>query len=220
MSTLSAKKLRKAFGKTLALSSVSLEMKAGECLHLTGPNGAGKSTLLLLLAGLIEADAGELLYGNQTFFPAKHTMERARLLRQIGYLGRSSFCYPELSVQENLELVAELSSKPLSALELEELMAFVGLRLLGKTLAAELSAGFQRRLALARLMLLEPRYVFLDEPLTHLDQKGQAILCQALSFWKEKKVTLIVVSHEKRILAGVIDRTLKLERGRIAGGEF
>ncbi|RYE54252.1 MAG: heme ABC exporter ATP-binding protein CcmA, partial [Hyphomicrobiales bacterium] len=151
-------------GDTVLASDISLSVAAGTGLMLRGPNGAGKSTLLLTLAGLLTPLAGSIaLEGhNEDDAPAFH------------HCGHRNAVRSRLTAQETLSFWRDLNGSP--ALPVEEALDRVGLRRQSKIDAAYLSAGQQRRLALARLLVSARPVWLLDEPTSALDSEGQALL--------------------------------------------
>ena len=196
--------LERRFGDRLALAGVDLEVGDGQVVLLTGPNGAGKTTLLRILATVLKPTAGTAEVSGHEL-PKEATAVRGR----VGYAGHEALVYPGLTARENLELYAALHDAPDGAVvgALER----VGLAERAGTLVSELSRGMRQRLSLARATLHGPSVLLLDEPTTGLDEDGRGVLRSLLA----GDATALVATHEPEWFAGVADRTLRLEAGRV-----
>lgn len=155
-----ARGVAKRFGKAAApaLDGVDLDVAAGRMTGLVGPDGAGKTTMIRILAGLVEADAGEIAVLGRPPARADHA--------QIGYMPQRFGLYEDLTVLENLNLYADLRglTGPARAASFDRLLAFTDLKRFEKRLAGRLSGGMKQKLGLACALLKEPRLLLLDEP--------------------------------------------------------
>ena len=174
-------KVAKLYGNRLIIKDVSCTIEPGTVTLLAGPNGAGKSTLLKIMAGLSEPTAGKV----------ELTVEHD----SIGYVGHQTFIYPDLSAIENLSFWSSLhGQKPkeetlLAALDRVELKRFAFER------AGCFSRGMAQRLNLARVFLLHPSLILLDEPGTGLDVRSMDILHNEIAAAKERGAGLVWISH-------------------------
>ncbi|THB69863.1 MAG: ABC transporter ATP-binding protein [Desulfovibrio sp.] len=199
---LSLNKVSKIFGARLVFKNVSLDIDAGTVLLVAGPNGAGKSTLLKVMAGLARPTSGSV----------NLALDKAKL----GFLGHTTFIYPDLSAVENLRFWAGLHGLPVSrdtlmeALRRMELAPFAGER------AGTFSRGMSQRLSLARVFLLQPQLILLDEPGTGLDIKSMAILKREIEAAKERSASLVWVSHHLERDLALADQILYLENKQVA----
>lgn len=171
-------------------SEMNLVLQAGECLQVRGSNGSGKSTLLRLLAGLLELQTGQILWQGKSIVRERHDYHQA-----IHYLGHQNGIKPNLSVQENLYLSSTLTKKTTTADRLA-IIQQVGLKYLANKLAAQLSAGQLRRLALARLLLSPSTLWILDEPTTALDTEGQQLLTTQLNLHLANGGLAVIATHQ------------------------
>ncbi|MBF0480937.1 MAG: ABC transporter ATP-binding protein [Desulfovibrionaceae bacterium] len=172
----------KFYGERLVLRAISLEARAGEVLLVAGPNGAGKSTLLKIMAGLIRPDEGE-----------------ATLLTPAGaaaYLGHKTFIYGKLSALDNLLFWARLHGLADARNRALEQLDRLGLAGQARDPAGTFSRGMMQRLSLARVFLLSPRILYLDEPDTGLDLASKAVLRRAVLEAKERGMGVVWVSHD------------------------
>ncbi|SIO29639.1 ABC transporter ATP-binding protein [Halodesulfovibrio marinisediminis] len=174
-------KVAKFYGNRLIIKDVSCTVEPGTVTILAGPNGAGKSTLLKIMAGLSEPTAGKV----------ELTVENDN----IGYVGHQTFIYPDLSAIENLAFWSSLHGQKsdektlLAALDRVELKRFAFER------AGCFSRGMAQRLNLARVFLLQPSLILLDEPGTGLDVRSMNILHNEIAAAKERGAGLVWISH-------------------------
>ncbi|HET7481435.1 MAG TPA: heme ABC exporter ATP-binding protein CcmA, partial [Actinomycetota bacterium] len=166
-----------AFGKTLALDSVDVEIGAG-VTGVFGPNGSGKSTLLRAIAGLVTPLRGEVTIDGRSTRTSTPE-DRARL----GYSGHTSGLYPRLTVEENLVLFSRLFDAPTERVEM--LIEALDLTRAAGTRAASLSAGQKRRASVARALLHDPDLLLLDEPYANVDDAGSDSISSAIAAWAQ-----------------------------------
>ena len=164
-----AQGIARRFGARWYLRGVSLQVRPGEVVGLAGANGSGKTTFLRVLATLLKPNAGAAwVYG--------HDVTRAAddVRRHVGFLAHTAGLYEDLTALENLRFAAEMLGRSPDGLEAS--LDRVGLAHVAANRVRGFSAGMQRRLALARLMLVRPRLLLLDEPYANLDAAGIDIM--------------------------------------------
>lgn len=197
-------KVAKFYGNRLVIKDVSFEVSPGTVTLLAGPNGAGKSTLLKLTAGLSRPSAG--------------SVERGIADEALGYLGHQTFIYPELTAFENLAFWARLhglapercsEAALLAALERMELKRFAFER------AGGFSRGMAQRLNLARVLLLSPSLLLLDEPGTGLDTRSMAILHREIAAARNRGAGIVWISHSVAEDLARADRVLAIAEKRV-----
>lgn len=196
-----------AFGRTLALHGVTLELFPG-VTGLFGPNGSGKSTLLSVLAGLVRPTAGIAEYGGR---PIRASDEEWR--RHVGYAGHEPGLYPTLTVTENLELWAQLFDAPRR--RVEEMIERLGLGDRRNTRVRSLSAGFKRRASVARALLHEPAVLLLDEPYANLDDDAAAEVSAAVIEWRRPDRIAVVATHGAKKVKAYADAGIILKQGQV-----
>ena len=215
-----ARALRKAFGVSLVLRDVDLDVGRGEILAVLGPNGAGKSTLLRLLACISRANAGRLTLFGTDCHPGHPTLD---VLARIGFLGHEPLVYQDLTPRENLELFARLYRQHCSALATTDPAACARASLVRVGLAhamerptRALSRGMLQRLAVARATQHEPQILLLDEPFTALDEAGADLLADEIKRLAAVGAAIVLVTHDLARVASLAGRVVVLAGGRIA----
>jgi heme ABC exporter ATP-binding subunit CcmA len=190
-----------------ALAGADLDVDEGEIVLLSGPNGAGKSTLLRLLAGLLA-----LRSGSATVLGHDLTVDRKALRREISLVGHQSFCYDDLTAVENLHFAARAAGRPVASADVA--LERLGLTRVAKVVHRRLSAGQQRRLALAVAIARDPRLLLLDEPHAGLDAAGRALLDGIVAGAPAEGRTVVVASHELTRARALARREVRVVAGR------
>jgi len=203
----------KRFGPVAAVNDVSFAIEAGTLVTLLGPSGCGKTTTLRLIAGLETATSGQLLIGGADVT----TLSAAD--RDVSMVFQSYALFPHMTVLENVAYgptVRGASKREAHALALEKL-ALVGLRDLGARLPAELSGGQQQRVAVARALVLEPRVLLFDEPLSNLDAKLRRRVREDIRELQQRLgLTVVYVTHDQQEALAVSDRVIVMDHAVVA----
>jgi ABC-2 type transport system ATP-binding protein len=200
--------LSKAYGRTVALAGVDLEVEPGELVGLLGPNGAGKSTLVKIACGLVRPSGGAATVAGE---PAGSPAARAT----IGYLAEL-FRFPEwLKADELLTLHQRLAGSEGGEPERAELLELVGLDEAAATRVGAMSKGMQQRLGIAQALVGGPRLLMLDEPTSALDPVGRRIVRNLLLELKRRGVAVLLNSHLLSEVERVCDRVAILVGGEI-----
>ena len=196
--------------------SFDLQVAVGERIAIVGPSGAGKSTLLNLIAGFVLPTRGEVWLNGEN-----HTRS-APYERPVSMLFQENNLFPHLTVQQNLALGLKTSLK-LTALEqdqIERVADAVGLTSFLSRLPNSLSGGQKQRVALARCLLRDKPILLLDEPFSALDPELRLEMLNLIDeLCHNKKLTLLLVTHQPSELTGKVDRMLRIENGRISQQE-
>lgn len=184
------------------LLDVNFALDEGQALRIKGANGVGKSTLLKILCGLRRADVGQVLWQDRQI---QGNLDYQQALRFVGHaLGHKAV----LSIAENWRFSAALQACTLSDADIQALLDTIELPVASNTPVGQLSAGQQRRVALARLFIGSPRLWVLDEPFVSLDIVGQAKLTEWMAtFMQQGGAVLFTAHHEVDIDARVLDLT-------------
>lgn len=196
------------FGTNWVLRGVTLRVDAGEVVGLLGANGSGKSTLLKICATLLRPQGGTVRIAGHDVVRAAHEVRA-----QIGYLAHSAALYQDLTARENLAFASAMLDRP--ARDGDVALERVGLAGAAERRVREMSAGMQRRVALARLILVRPRLLLLDEPYGNLDTDGIALMNALIAEWANDGVAALVVLHELAPAGDILDRTATIAEGRI-----
>jgi putative ABC transport system ATP-binding protein len=201
--------LSKRFADTPVFSEVSLQLAAGEFVALLGESGVGKSTLLNCIAGLEDADRGEVHIAG-TPLATLGEAGRAALRRQsLGFVFQAFHVLPHLTVAENVELPLRLLGRP-DAVRVESLLQAVGLGGLGARLPAQLSGGQLQRVAIARAVVHAPRLILADEPTGNLDPAtAERVLGVLREQVRGSGAACLLVTHSAAAAAAA-DRVLRL----------
>lgn len=195
-----------------ALRGVDLELFAGEFIVLLGASGSGKSTLLNILGGLDVASAGTLTYQDHMLHGASQK-ELTRYRREhVGFVFQFYNLIPNLSAQENVNLVTDISDNPMLSSEALEL---VGLKDRAQFFPSQMSGGEQQRVAIARAISKRPTLLLCDEPTGALDlATGKLVLKAIQKVHNELNSLVMVITHNSSI-AGIADRVLHMRDGII-----
>lgn len=177
-------------------------------MGIAGPNGSGKTTLVRTVATLLAFDRG-------TATILGETEDYIRARREIGLIGHHPSLIPELTLVENLEHVARLSA--IDPSRVGKALEVVGLDEVADRRAAACSFGMQRRVEIAHLLLRRPRLLLLDEAASGLDESAQDLIGALIASVRERDGGAVLVSHDRTHLAGLCDRVLSLEAGRLDG---
>lgn len=211
-SFLSLDKLSLAYGKTIAVKDLDLNIRKGELLALLGPSGCGKTTTMRAIAGLMTPWAGRIMLDGAdiTRVPANR--------RNIGLVFQSYALFPHLTVFENVAFGLKLHGFRGQELtrRVEDGLKTVGLAAFANRKTPELSGGQQQRVALARSMVMQPKVLMLDEPLSNLDARLRLEMRTELQrVQKESGVTMIFVTHDQVEALALADRIVVMRDGAI-----
>ena len=212
MSYLGIEAIRKAYGRTNALSEVSLAVDKGEFLALLGPSGCGKTTLLRIIAGLLDANGGRLVLDGRdiTGLPAWK--------RDIGLVFQNYALFPHMSVRRNVGFGLEMRGRSGAELEraVDEALDVVRMRDYAERRPAELSGGQQQRVAIARAIAIKPRLLLLDEPLSNLDAVlRHSVRVELRELHERAGLTTVMVTHDQAEALTLADRIAVLSEGRV-----
>jgi len=202
----------KRFGNLVALDEVSLEVAAGEFVCFLGPSGCGKTTLLRVIAGLEQADAGEVLLNDRDLIdvPAR--------LRNFGVVFQSYSLFPNMTAARNVAYGLECRRWPRARIEerVGEMLRLVALEDQIAKLPAQMSGGQQQRIALARALAPDPAVLLLDEPLSALDAKVREDLRLEIRALQQRLgITTIMVTHDQEEALTMADRIVVMNAGKI-----
>ena len=197
----------KNFGRMAALRDVTAAFAPGQIYCLLGENGAGKSTLLRILAGLMQPTRGRLV--------VLGSADMRAVAGRIGYMPHASMLYDEMSALENLRYFSGLYSLQDETACLEAIR-LVGLDPALRRRVGQYSQGMRQRLSLARALVHQPELLLLDEPFSNVDAASGQHMVEVLAALRNAARTVVLVTHQPALVAGVADEFITLAGGRIA----
>ena len=212
MSYVKVSQLAKSFGDVTVFQDINFEIEKGEFITLLGPSGCGKSTLLRCLAGLNQVDDGEL------WVDGENITDVSPQQREIGMVFQSYALFPNMTVEDNVAFGLKMKgmSKPEARSEAKKMIDLVELDGKEKFYPSELSGGQRQRVALARALVVKPRILLLDEPLSALDAKiRKSLRQQILNIQQELNLTTVFVTHDQEEAMLLSDRIFLMDRGSI-----
>lgn len=204
--------LHKTYGEKKAVDGVSFAVRHGEIFGILGPNGAGKSTMLEMIEGLRTPDANSraqvMVYG----LNVRNRRQRDELHQRIGLQLQSSTLFEELTVGENLRMLAKLYRK---ARSVAELLAEFDLKEKERAMLETLSGGQKQRVALAAALVNDPSIIFLDEPTTALDPQARRAVWDKIRSLQQTDKTIVLTTHYMEEAEVLCDRIAIMDNGKI-----
>ena len=213
-SILAAEGLRKAYRKRTVVDNVSLDIHQNEIVGLLGPNGAGKTTIFYMIVGLERPDAGKITLDEKDISRLPMYL-RAR--DGISYLPQEASVFRKLTVEENIMLV--LQTLPLTRAQrehrLELLLSELDIAYVRHTKAYQLSGGERRRTEIARCLVIEPRFILLDEPFAGIDPIAVIDIQGMVQKLRERGIGVLITDHNVRETLAITDRAYIINDGKI-----
>lgn len=206
--------LVKKYGKRTVVDHVSFDVRQGEIVGLLGPNGAGKTTSFYMTVGLVVANEGRIFLGDEeiTKFPV---YLRAR--KGIGYLPQEASVFRQMSVEDNIASVLEMTDKPKEYQQekLESLLNEFRLQKVRKNKGNQLSGGERRRTEIARCLAIDPKFIMLDEPFAGVDPIAVEDIQQIVWKLKYRNIGILITDHNVQETLSITDRAYMLFEGKI-----
>ncbi len=193
------KNLKKSFGEKTILNGVSLVMETGKCNLIIGSSGSGKTVLLKCIVGLFVPDDGQVIYDGQSMTELS-VQEKKVLRQQIGMLFQGSALFDSMTVEQNikfpLDMFTDLKHRD-KLKKVNEVLARVNMEGANNKFPAEISGGMKKRVGIARSIVLNPKYLFCDEPNSGLDPQTSLVIDKLIQdLTVEYNITTIVVTHD------------------------
>ena len=211
---LSGINLCKSYSNKKIVKGISINVNRGEVVGLLGPNGAGKTTTFYMITGMIRPDSGKVnIEGNNiTKLPM---YKRAR--EGIGYLTQEPSVFTQLSVEDNLKLILEMTEldKRQQSDRLEKLLSDFSIEHIRKSKASTLSGGERRRTEIARALVTEPKFILLDEPFAGIDPIAVEDIQKIIFDLKSRNIGVLITDHNVRETLTITDRAYLLFEGDI-----
>lgn len=208
---LELKNIRKSFGKNVILKNVSLSINNGEIVSILGPSGSGKTTLLNLILGITDIENGNLILDGKDI--TKVPMEK----RGFNIVFQDYALFPNLNAYENITYGLKNKPNISSKEEVDDLIKLLGLEVHLNKNINQLSGGQKQRVALARTMVMKPKILLLDEPLSALDGViKESIKEKIKTIAKDFNLTTIIVTHDPEEALTLSDKVLIIDHGEIS----
>ena len=211
------KELRKGFGGKTVLDGVTAEMKSGHCNLIIGSSGSGKTVLMKCLVGLFQPDSGSINYGGQDF-TAMSTDQKKEIRKEIGMLFQGSALFSSMTVEENIIFPLDMFTRDTRRKKLErvnEVLERVNLKGANKKFPAELSGGMMKRVGIARAIVLNPKYLFVDEPNSGLDPQTSGLIDKLIKeITEEFNITTVINTHDMNSVMEIGDHIIYMYQGR------
>lgn len=211
------KNIHKQFGERVILDDITATMEAGKCNLIIGTSGSGKTVLTKCMVGLFEPDSGEILYDGVDMM--KMEDEQRKLLRQqIGMLFQGTALFDSMTVEQNVTFPLDMFTKLSSAEKkkrVNEVLERVKLVDANARFPSEISGGMKKRVGIARAIVLNPKYLFCDEPNSGLDPQTSLVIDKLIQeITREFNTTTIVITHDMNSVMEIGDHIVYLHKGR------
>ncbi len=214
MHRLKVKNLAKTIKKTPIIHDISLDVQSGEVVGLLGPNGAGKTTTFYMICGLISPSSGEIFLDDKNI---SKTPLHKRAEMGIGYLPQESSVFKDLSVEENIFLAAEIvfKDKQKQTQKTEELLELLNIEPIRDRKGVSLSGGERRRCEIARSLVLQPKFLLLDEPFAGVDPIAVSDIQNIIKDLKKLNIGVLITDHNVRETLAICDRAYVIKDGNL-----
>lgn len=208
--------LRKGFNDKSVLNGVDAMMHAGQCNLIIGSSGSGKTVFMKCLVGLFAPDSGDIVYSGNSF-TQMNTDQRKEIRKEIGMLFQGSALFDSLTVEENILFPLNMFTKFSTKKKIDrvnEVLDRVNLKGSNKKFPAELSGGMMKRVGIARAIVLNPKYLFVDEPNSGLDPQTSGLIDQLIKeITDEYQITTIINTHDMNSVMEIGDHIIYMYQG-------
>lgn len=212
-----AVEVRKSFGDKDVLRGVSIDFKPGETSLVIGGSGSGKTVLMKCMVGLLDVDAGAIMYDGRDF-SVMNFQQKKEIRKEIGMVFQGGALFDSLNVQQNILFPLEMYSGMNKSERLDRVnfvLKRVKLENTNKLYPSEISGGMKKRVAIARAIALKPKYLFCDEPNSGLDPKTSLVIDNLIKeITEEYNITTIVNTHDMNSVMEIGDKVVFLFQGK------
>ena len=210
------KNLKKSFGEKVILHDVNLTMGTGKCNLIIGSSGSGKTVLMKCMVGLFAPDSGQILYDG-TSLTEISIEERKQLRQQIGMLFQGSALFDSMTVEQNIKFILDMFTGMRhreKVNKVNEVLDRVNLKDANKKFPAEISGGMKKRVGIARAIVLNPKFLFCDEPNSGLDPQTSLVIDKLIKdITNEFKITTVINTHDMNSVMEIGDHIIYMYQG-------
>jgi phospholipid/cholesterol/gamma-HCH transport system ATP-binding protein len=210
------KNIKKSFGDKVVISDVSAVMQSGKCNLIIGSSGSGKTVMMKCLVGLFEPDGGQIFYNGKDIVTMQGE-QRKELRQQIGMLFQGAALFDSMTVEQNILFPLDMftdSTFNEKIKRVNEVLDRVNLKDVNKKFPAELSGGMKKRVGIARAIVLNPKYLFCDEPNSGLDPQTSLLIDKLIKeITDEYNITTIVNTHDMNSVMEIGDHIIYMYQG-------
>ena len=211
------KNIHKQFGERVILDNISAVMETGKCNLIIGISGSGKTVLTKCMVGLFQPDQGEILYDGADMLIMQNE-ERKLLRQQIGMLFQGTALFDSMTVEQNVMFPLDMFTKWTQAEKkkrADDVLERVNLKDAHKRYPSEISGGMKKRVGIARAIVLNPKYLFCDEPNSGLDPQTSLVIDKLIKeITVEYNITTIVITHDMNSVMEIGDHIVYLHQGK------
>jgi phospholipid/cholesterol/gamma-HCH transport system ATP-binding protein len=210
------KDIRKGFNNKNVLNGVSVVMQPGKCNLIIGSSGSGKTVFMKCLVGLFQPDSGSILYDKQDF-TNMNQVQRKEIRKQIGMLFQGSALFSSMTVEDNIIFPLDMFTKDTrkeKMVRVNKVLERVNLVGANKKFPAELSGGMMKRVGIARAIVLNPRYLFVDEPNSGLDPQTSGLIDKLIQeITEEYNITTVINTHDMNSVMEIGNHIIYMYQG-------
>jgi phospholipid/cholesterol/gamma-HCH transport system ATP-binding protein len=210
------KNVKKGFGDRVVLKDVSVVMKPGQCNLIIGSSGSGKTVFMKCLVGLFQPDFGDILYDGKNF-TVMPIEQKKEIRKEIGMLFQGSALFSSMTVEDNIIFPLDMFTRDTRKKKLErvnQVLDRVNLKGANKKFPAELSGGMMKRVGIARAIVLNPKYLFVDEPNSGLDPQTSGLIDQLIKeITVEYNITTVINTHDMNSVMEIGDHIIYMYQG-------
>lgn len=211
--------LRKSFGENDVLKGVDAQFYAGKPNLIIGLSGAGKTVLLKLLIGLFRPTSGQVFYDDTDLF-SLNARELREIRMKLGMLFQGNALFDSMTVGENIRFPMDMFTRRTlkeKQMRVDECLEMVNMEGINDRYPSEVSGGMQKRVGIARAMVLEPKYLFCDEPNSGLDPQTSILIDELIcDLTNRNNITTVINTHDMNSVMGIGDNILLLKNGEVA----
>ena len=208
--------IRKGFDDKVVIDDVSAVMETGKCNLIIGSSGSGKTVLMKCIVGLFNSDAGDIIYDDQNF-TAMNIKEKKAMRQQIGMLFQGSALFDSMTVEQNIMFPLDMFSDKTRGEKqkrVDEVLDRVHLTDAHKKFPAEISGGMKKRVGIARAIVLNPKYLFCDEPNSGLDPQTSLVIDKLIrEITTDFNITTVVNTHDMNSVMEIGDKIIYMYQG-------